>query len=248
MLQGIEVVLTPRDCSIDENRFCGDNYAIDNVTVVINTSVGSSSPETTYYGDANIAQFNISYTVMCTDDQYGGDCNTTCSDFNTCEGCGLAGFTGEFCQHPAENCSLVHCYANGVCTDRSPVCDCRPGYMGDRCETDINECEGVNCSGHGRCEDSVNSYACVCNPTYTGANCETFDPCSNMSCSDNGVCVDLSGGFMCECGLDYTGTFCENESKRMGIAQEANTFIEVQYSFHFSNCIIHYRREARNNS
>ena len=46
------------------------------------------------------------------------------------------------------------------------------GYTGDRCEVDINECEGVNCSSNGRCEDGVNSFACICEPGYTGERCQ----------------------------------------------------------------------------
>ena len=35
---------------------------------------------------------------------------------------------------------------------------------------DINYCEPDPCT-HGRCIDGVSSYMCVCDPGYTGSNC-----------------------------------------------------------------------------
>ena len=74
----------------------------------------------------------------------GQDCTRECTNFTSCDGCGLPGFFGEFCQFPADNCSEVYCNGNGECEDGSPTCACEPGYTdGDRCEVDINECEGI---------------------------------------------------------------------------------------------------------
>lgn len=212
-LQGVELVLTARDCSIDADLYCGQNYLIDTAIVPIDTHVGTSSSEQTYTGDADIAQFNVSFTVRCDSDQYGGDCNTTCPNYESCEECGLPGFTGEFCQSPATNCSEAFCSGNGECRERSPTCDCHLGYAGDFCQFDINECEGVNCSGNGRCEDEVNGFTCVCDPGHTGESCESVDPCFNVSCSGHGVCMEQSDVLECTCDDGYMGTFCEQEGK-----------------------------------
>ena len=175
----------------------------------MNIPVGTSSPEQTYIGNANIAEFDISFEVRCAADHYGGDCNTTCLNLTSCAECGLAEFTGEFCQFPTENCSEAYCNGNGDCEDGSPTCDCHPGYTGDLCEIDINECEGMNCSGNGRCEDGVNSFVCVCDPGYTGERCEDIDHCLSVTCSGNGACSNFPDDFTCECEQGFTGDMCE---------------------------------------
>ena len=168
-LQGLEFVLEPRDCL---GSSCGTDFSIDQVIIDIDIPVGTSSTEQRFTGNAGIACFDVSYLVRCAVDHYGGDCTRECTNFVSCEGCGLPGLTAEFCQFSTVNCSEVYCNDNQVCVDGSPTCDCEPGYTGDRCEVDINNCEGEDCSGNGRCEDRVNSFVCVCEPGFTGDLCE----------------------------------------------------------------------------
>ena len=139
-LQGLQFILQPRDCTVVMmGRECGPHFSIDQVFIDIDIPVGTSSPEQTFRGAAGIAFFNVSYSVRCAVDHYGADCTRECTNFTSCEGCGLPGLTGEFCQFPADNCSEVYCNGNGECEDGSPTCDCEPGYTGDRCEVHINE-------------------------------------------------------------------------------------------------------------
>ena len=103
----------------------------------IDITVGTVSPETTYIGLAGIAQLNVS-SVRCIDGFYGQDCLTTCPNFESCAGCGLSGFTGEFCQFCTEDCSEVYCSevycnGNGGCVDGNSTCDYNPGFTGDLC-------------------------------------------------------------------------------------------------------------------
>ena len=150
---------------------CGEHFSIDQVFIDIDIPVGTSSPEQTFKGFARLAFFDVSYSVRCAVDHYGADCNTNCTVFDSCEGCGLPGFIGEFCQFPAVNCSEIYCNGNGECGDGNSTCDCEPGYTGDRCEG-IDKCAGEDCSGNGRCEDGVNSFTCICEAGFAGNLCE----------------------------------------------------------------------------
>ena len=170
-MQGVQFILESRDCEIDVNEKCASHVSIDQVFIEMNIPVGTNSPEQTYHGNLRIVRFDVSYSVRCAVDHYGADCSRECTNFDSCEGCGLPGFFGEFCQSPADNCNEVYCNGNGECEDGSPTCDCEPGYTGDRCES-VDHCEGTTCSGNGRCEDRVDSFACVCEPNFTGDVCE----------------------------------------------------------------------------
>ena len=184
-LQGLEFVFEPMDCTVTMMKAmlnnCGSRASIDKVFIDIDIPVGTSSPEQTYIGDAGNARFNVSYSVRCAVDHYGADCTRECTNFVSCEGCGLPGLTGEFCQFPANDCDDMYCNSNGQCEDGSPTCDCELGYTGELCET-IDDCEGENCSGNGRCEDRVNSFVCICEPGFTGDLCEQ---CKSLSCYYN---------------------------------------------------------------
>ena len=61
-------------------------------------------------------------------------------------------------------------------------CSCDPGFRGEFCH-EIDHCLGVACSGNGQCMNRQNDYTCVCNPDYTGDNCDV-DICqvTNISC------------------------------------------------------------------
>ena len=133
--QGLQFILESRDCESDDEESCGSSRYIDQVFINMDDLVGTTSPEQPYTGNAGLVEFTVSYSVRCAVDHYGADCTRECTNFVSCDGCGLPGFFGEFCQFPADNCSEVYCNGNGECEDGSPTCDCEPGYTGDRCDT-----------------------------------------------------------------------------------------------------------------
>lgn len=66
------------------------------------------------------------------------------------------------------------------------------------CETDINECESSPCQNGGTCQDLTGTYACVCNESFIGYNCENARviTCLDLPCQDNSTCRD-------DCKYDY---------------------------------------------
>ena len=70
---------------------------------------------------------------------------------------------------------------------------CAPFYIGSSCQF-LNHCESnaVTCSDRKTCTNGVDSYTCVCNAGYTGAECEVdIDECLLMEtvCSGHGNCM-----------------------------------------------------------
>ena len=51
------------------------------------------------------------------------------------------------------------------------TCECTAGYTGPTCEVDIDECLTVICPANSRCMDAINSYTCICDPGFEGAQC-----------------------------------------------------------------------------
>ena len=187
------------ECSDNRDSNCNIMQRIDAIPVDIDITVGTASPEATYVGLAGIAQLNVSFLVRCGDGFYGQDCLTSCPDFESCAGCGLSGFTGEFCQFSTEDCSEVYCNGNGNCVDGNSACD------------NINDCEGVSCNNSGECIDQIYAFECNCNPGFTGDLCQDIDDCEGVSCNNSGECIDQIDDFACECDLGFTGTFCQHD-------------------------------------
>ncbi len=156
---------------------------IDSIAIDIDIAVGTSIPQTTYNGMANIAQVTASIEVRCADGFYGPDCCETNID-----------------------CEDIDCN-NGVCANDFR-CQCDPGFTGDRCDTNI--CEGVDCN-NGVCINETNDFYCECNPGFTGDRCDT-NICEGVDCN-NGICVEENGDFRCDCISGFTGNLCQGTYK-----------------------------------
>ncbi|XP_064402091.1 neurogenic locus notch homolog protein 2-like isoform X2 [Halichondria panicea] len=92
---------------------------------------------------------------------------------------------------------------------------CAPFYSGSSCEI-FSHCESsaVTCSERGTCTNGLDSYTCVCNTGYTGADCEVdIDECLLMEsvCSGHGNCSHGIASFTCSCDPGYTGADCETD-------------------------------------
>ena len=99
--------------------------------------MGTFIPEVTYIGNAGIAEVNVSFSVKCAADYYAQDCLNFSPNFVSCTGCGLSGFTGEFCQLVTDDCDETNCNSNGRCgiLNGHTVCNhCNDGFIGNCCE------------------------------------------------------------------------------------------------------------------
>ncbi|XP_065180018.1 uncharacterized protein LOC135810453, partial [Sycon ciliatum] len=66
------------------------------------------------------------------------------------------------------------------------------------------------CSVNAACSNNDGSYACACNPGYTGngTNCQDIDECSSNPCQ-NGTCHNLVDLYQCRCHPGFAGTECQ---------------------------------------
>lgn len=92
-------------------------------------------------------------------------------------------------------------------------CPCVKSYRGEHCDNGLNLCYSNPCKGNGKCLSVEGSYSCICNPGWTGQNCEidiTNSKCPSDSeslgnqlkmnpCQNGGSCKDTGNGFQCEC-------------------------------------------------
>ncbi|WAR06690.1 CUBN-like protein, partial [Mya arenaria] len=101
------------------------------------------------------------------------------------------------------------------------VCTCPPGYVGNGvgatgCVSQgpiTGPCGSSPCMNGAVCQNvDSNSYRCVCQPGYTGQNCQTdVDDCASSPCQNGGSCTDRLNGYLCTCTDSNTGSNCEVE-------------------------------------
>ncbi|KAI8490445.1 hypothetical protein Bbelb_317130 [Branchiostoma belcheri] len=76
--------------------------------------------------------------------------------------------------------------------------------------TDLNECTWKPCL-HGRCVNKDGGYNCICNPGWTGQNCQQdLNECDGNPCK-HGRCVNKDGGYKCTCNPGWTGQNCQQD-------------------------------------
>ena len=87
---------------------------------------------------------------------------------------------------------------------------CAESYHGDQCQF-VNKCErdNIECSGRGVCVAEVDTYACDCEPGYTGMTCNMTHYCFGQNCSVRGACQNETFSYHCNCDLGFTGNDCE---------------------------------------
>ncbi|XP_065942673.1 fibropellin-3 isoform X2 [Magallana gigas] len=74
----------------------------------------------------------------------------------------------------------------------------------------IDECISSPCM-HGNCSNEYLHYVCICQPGYTGINCEIeIDECQSSPCI-HGSCIDQLNHYTCHCEPGYTGYNCQTD-------------------------------------
>ncbi|XP_043572153.1 sushi, von Willebrand factor type A, EGF and pentraxin domain-containing protein 1 isoform X1 [Chiloscyllium plagiosum] len=77
---------------------------------------------------------------------------------------------------------------------------------------EFNECFLQPCQHNGSCESVGSGHVCVCQPGFTGSNCETnINECASDPCQNNAACQDGIGRFVCLCQPGFVGILCEEE-------------------------------------
>ena len=194
---------------------------IDRFAINVSIPVGSTTERTTYPGIFGFATIDMSFTLTCTENFYGPNCDMPCLDNCTCE----PGFTGEFCATSIDDCVGVECGLNQTCVDGhfNFSCECQPGNTGSNCTIDIDECMSANCN-NGRCIDELGSFSCICDSGYTGQDCSIdIDECVGVNCN-HGYCADEVASFFCICDNGFTGEFCETQFDRYELQVSIHSF------------------------
>ena len=114
-------------------------------------------------------------------------------------------------------------------------------YLAQRCYNDMYtlepstghlRCGGNDCSGHGVCRAYANreksmtdkeTYACACQPGYTGEDCSEITSCPN-DCSGHGMC---KSNFQCSCNNGWTLKDCSLQVKCPGIVKPKPTKLNL---------------------
>ncbi|XP_054726522.1 protein crumbs isoform X4 [Anastrepha obliqua] len=140
-----------------------------------------------------------------------------------------SGWTGRTCTKDVDECVLdPNICGNGICKNEegSYKCYCTPGFTGKHCDSDVDECLSHPCQNGATCNNKlfffkygkhrilrqINAYECVCQPGYTGINCEVdINECDSNPCTKGSTCIDMINNFTCSCIPGMTGRFCEND-------------------------------------
>lgn len=69
-------------------------------------------------------------------------------------------------------------------------------------------------------QDDSGSLVCVCDPGWSGANCDTnINECSSSPCQFGGTCIDGVNGYYCSCADGFTGDNCETQQSGKFLAE-----------------------------
>ncbi|XP_071514687.1 cubilin-like [Panulirus ornatus] len=153
---------------------------------------------------------------------------------------------GVSCMPAPRACQQSPCHPLATCYDNphmSPTfyqCVCPPGYQGSgigpygctpgspggqsgsgsgsgQLQPTTNWCANQPCMNGGTCNQFGNTYTCLCQPGYTGRNCEVdIDECASHPCLHGGTCTQGVNSFSCQCPSSHTGDRCQTENEQCG--------------------------------
>jgi len=177
----------------------------------------------TCHDSASCVNNEGSFSCRC-DPGYSGDGHLTCIDINDCEV-----YKNIIGGDPNFVCLAGECGAadgiqlsvviHGTCEDVGPqafVGTCEVGWTDANCDLDVNECDPIDgeaqCHTHATCVNSDGSYACICDPGFSGdgvAACTDINDCAT-ACSNGGACTDMGANdFKCACQNGWTNRRCD---------------------------------------
>ncbi|CAH3179809.1 unnamed protein product, partial [Porites evermanni] len=150
---------------------------------------------------------------------------------------------------PQSPCESSPCKNNGRCVslykENSYVCLCSDGFFGIYCEKApwgnayflaqifkvlAGELRYLNTGGS--CTDQVSGYACICQPGYAGAQCQTnINECSSNPCLNGGSCTDQVNGYTCSCQPGYAGARCQSGTYALALRTLQMLLFDIQEEF-----------------
>ncbi|XP_059200426.1 protein crumbs homolog 1-like [Centropristis striata] len=113
----------------------------------------------------------------------------------------------------ASVCAPNPCDNEGVCEDRFDLhqCTCPSEWKGPLCQDPTDNCIYSPCI-NGNCINLPGGFMCVCEPGYSGIQCEVeVDTCENNNCSKGATCLKGFQSYACVCPRDLTGQYCEEK-------------------------------------
>lgn len=111
----------------------------------------------------------------------------------------------------ASVCAPNPCKNKALCEDLFDLhhCTCTLEWTGPTCQESTNTCISSPCI-HGNCSNLPGGFVCVCEPGFSGEQCEVeVDMCENSNCGNGATCLKGFESYSCLCPQNLTGQYCE---------------------------------------